>query len=92
MANVIGRIMRQAPTLSGVFQVSSEPISKYDLLHLIREAYGLDIRIDPHDEEVCDRSMCGRKFTGASGWTAPPWPEMVRQMAADRTPYSSWLT
>jgi dTDP-4-dehydrorhamnose reductase len=91
MAKVVARVIRQRPGLSGVFQVSSDPISKYDLLHLIRQAYGLDISIEADDQETCDRSMCGRKFTEATGWVAPQWPEMVRELAADPTPYNSWL-
>jgi dTDP-4-dehydrorhamnose reductase len=90
MANVVGLVIRSFPTLSGLFQVVSEPISKYDLLLLIREAYGLEIEIEPDDREVSDRSMCGEKFHEATGWRSPPWPDMVRALAADPTPYEAW--
>ena len=90
MANVVSLIIRSFPTLSGLFQVVSEPISKYDLLLLIREAYGLEIDIEPDDREVSDRSMCGEKFHKATGWRSPPWPDMVRALAADPTPYEAW--
>jgi dTDP-4-dehydrorhamnose reductase len=87
MANVVGTMITDFPTLSGLFQVVSEPISKYDLLLLLREAYGLDTAIEPDDREVCDRSMVGDKFRNATGWQAPSWPELVRRLAADPTPY-----
>jgi len=90
MANVVTRIIADFPKLSGLFQVASDPISKYDLLELIREAYRLEIAIDPDDREVSDRSMCGDKFREAVGWQAPSWPKMVREMAADPTPYREW--
>jgi dTDP-4-dehydrorhamnose reductase len=87
MASVVQLIIDEHPTLSGLFQVVSEPIGKYDLLILLREAYGLDTPIEPDDSEICDRSMQGDRFAGATGWQAPTWPEMVAQLAADRTPY-----
>lgn len=90
MANVVTRIIADLPTVSGLFQVVSEPITKYELLLLVREAYGLDIAIEPDDREVSDRSMCGERFREATGWRAPSWPEMVRQLAADPTPYREW--
>lgn len=92
MANVVARIIGDFPTLSGLFQVVSEPISKYDLLVLLRDAYGLDVAIEPDDTVVSDRSMSGVRFLAATGWRAPSWPELVRDVAADATPYREWGT
>jgi dTDP-4-dehydrorhamnose reductase len=90
MASVVTRIISDYPDLSGRFHVASEPISKFGLLSLLRDAYNLDITIEPDDGELCDRSMRGDRFTGATGWRAPSWPEMVRRLAADNTPYAEW--
>jgi dTDP-4-dehydrorhamnose reductase len=90
MANVVSLVIRSFPTVSGLFQVVSDPISKYDLLLLIREAYDLEIEVEPDDREVSDRSMCGEKFHKATGWRSPSWPDMVRALAADPTPYEAW--
>jgi dTDP-4-dehydrorhamnose reductase len=90
MANVVALLIGSFPTLSGLFQVVSSPISKFDLLRLIREAYGLEIEIEPDDRETSDRSMRGEKFQEATGWRSPPWPDMVRALAVDPTPYESW--
>jgi dTDP-4-dehydrorhamnose reductase len=90
MANVVRYVIEDGAALSGLYQVVSEPISKYDLLGLIRDEYGLDIEIERSEREVCDRSMRGDRFVEASGWRAPSWPDMVRQMAADPTPYEQW--
>jgi dTDP-4-dehydrorhamnose reductase len=89
MANVVSLIIRSFPTLSGLFQVVSDPISKYELLLLIRDAYGVEVDIEPDDKEVSDRSMCGEKFHKATGWRSPSWPDMVRTLAADPTPYEA---
>jgi dTDP-4-dehydrorhamnose reductase len=90
MAKVVARIIEQQPALTGLYQVVSQPISKYELLLLLRDAYNLDIEVQPDDTPVLDRSMRGEKFEGATGWRAPAWQEMVREMAADPTPYDAW--
>jgi dTDP-4-dehydrorhamnose reductase len=90
MANVVSLIIGSFPKLSGLFQVVSDPISKYDLLLLIRETYGLEVDVEPDDQEDSDRSMCWEKFHKTTGWRAPSWPDMVRTLAADPTPYEAW--
>jgi len=90
MAEVVSRVVRDSSGLSGLYQVVSEPISKYDLLCLIRDAYGLDVEVEPEDLEVSDRSMVGDLFRAASGYRAPSWQEMVRALSADPTPYREW--
>jgi dTDP-4-dehydrorhamnose reductase len=49
LAEVVADIILHHPQLQGVYQVASEPISKYDLLCLLREAYALNVAIDPVD-------------------------------------------
>ena len=90
MANVVTMIIRDFPGLSGLFQVAAEPITKYELLALVREAYGLDMILEPDDRELSDRSMNGEKFRDATGWRAPTWPAMIRELADDPTPYEEW--
>ncbi|MDH7570797.1 MAG: SDR family oxidoreductase [Armatimonadota bacterium] len=90
MAEVVTMILRDHPALTGLYQVVAEPISKHDLLCLVRDAYGLDVEIVPYDGEVSDRSMKGDKLRAATGYVSPPWPELVRRLAEDPTPYRQW--
>ena len=92
MAEVVSDIIRNHPTLSGLYQVVAEPISKYALLCLLRNAYGLDVEIIPDDREVSDRSMRGDKFQQATGYVSPAWPVLVKHLAEDPTPYEKWVT
>ncbi len=92
LADLVATIIRDRPDLSGLHQVASRPVSKYDLLCLLRDAYSLDVEIMPDDTEQSDRSISGEKLYRAMGYQAPPWPELVRQLAADPTPYKSWLS
>lgn len=92
LADLVADIIRNHPDLSGLYQVATRPISKYDLLYLLREAYSLEVEITPDETERSDRSMLGQKLYHAIGYTAPSWPELVHQLATDSTPYKSWLS
>jgi dTDP-4-dehydrorhamnose reductase len=87
LAGIIGDIIADQPNLSGVWHVASEPISKFDLLTLVKQTYGLAIEIEPDDTFVCDRSLNGSRFLEATGIEVPSWPEMIGRMRADPTPY-----
>lgn len=91
IAELVASIISQHPSLSGLYQVASNPISKYDLLCLLRGAYQLEIRIDPDDAEVSDRSMRATKLEQQIAYRCPPWTELARELAEDPTPYAEWL-
>jgi dTDP-4-dehydrorhamnose reductase len=90
LARIVGDVLESRPGLSGVVQVASLPITKYDLLVMLREAMVLDIEIEPYDDLPCDRSLSAARFLAATGYTIPSWEEMVREVAADPTPYDEW--
>ncbi len=90
LARLVGDLVADHPGLSGLYQVTSPAISKYDLLCLLREAYEVDVEIVPDEREISDRSMIGEKFFRATGYGYPGWSELVRQLANDPTPYEEW--
>lgn len=90
LARLLVDLVQRRPELSGLWQVSSDPISKYDLLHLVNDAYGLGTRIEADDDFVCDRSLDSTRFREATGYRPPSWPEMVAAMRDDPTPYDAW--
>lgn len=73
--------------LSGVYHVSSNPISKYNLLKLIASEYGKSIEIVPSEELVIDRSLNSERFSKAVQWVAPSWESMVKEMHIDKVQY-----
>ncbi|MDQ3849113.1 MAG: SDR family oxidoreductase [Actinomycetota bacterium] len=87
LARVLASLVCDHGALTGIRHVSSEPISKYDLLCLLKDAYGLGVEIVPDDDVACDRSLDGTKFEQETGLRAPSWAEMVAELAADETPY-----
>jgi dTDP-4-dehydrorhamnose reductase len=90
MAQLVGNLVADYPALSGLFHVVAHPISKYDLLCRLKEAYHLDVDIVPDDKEVSDRSMVGEKFLRATGYSMPDWDYLVAQLVKDPTPYEAW--
>lgn len=90
MARIIRMILADHPGLSGIYNVSSEPISKFGLLNLLNEGYSANVRIEPSDELVIDRSLDSSRFRFETGYEPPTWSAMVREMAADETPYDAF--
>jgi dTDP-4-dehydrorhamnose reductase len=83
LARVILRHVLPDRALNGVLHVAAAPVSKHDLLLLLREAYGRDTEILPDAGPAIDRSLDGSLFRAATGYVAPPWPEMIRAMRAE---------
>lgn len=90
LAEVVGDVIEYHPKLTGLYQVTAQTISKYDLLCLLRDAYNLDIEVVPDEAFFCDRSMIGDKFHRATGYVCPSWLELAVQLANDPTPYDDY--
>jgi dTDP-4-dehydrorhamnose reductase len=69
--------------LQGVWHVASIPISKYELLTKLNEAYSVGAEIVPDNEVVCDRSLDGSKFNAATGFIPPSWDEMIEEIVGE---------
>jgi dTDP-4-dehydrorhamnose reductase len=87
MAKIIADIIANHPELSGLWQVSSDPISKYNLLKIVNEVYNTGIEIEPDDKFICDRSLNSARFRAALNFQPPTWPEMITDMFQDNLHY-----
>jgi dTDP-4-dehydrorhamnose reductase len=91
LAQITRDVVIPRPDLSGVYHVAAQPISKYDLLTLVAQAYGKSIKIIPSEEVVVDRSLNGERFRSATGYVPPPWPELIATMHACQGSFFSIL-
>lgn len=66
--------------LAGLYHVSAAPIDKFTLLGLIAEAYEKEIDIVPDERLVLDRSLDSSRFSSVTGYIAPEWPVLIREM------------
>ena len=83
LSRILALIIEEHTALKGLYHISSEPISKYDLLCLINRIFELNIEIEKDDGFVCDRSLDSSKFREETGYSPPPWEQMIRDMAQD---------
>jgi len=88
LAEIITKIVVEQPEMHGVWHVASDPISKFDLLSLVKQVYGLNIKIEPDEAVVVDRSLNADRFRQATGFIPPTWYDMIVQMYQDPTLYS----
>lgn len=84
LARVMKDFVLPHPELNGLYHVSAEPIAKLDLLTLIASQYGKSIEIRPDAALVIDRSLNSERFTQATGYKAPTWPQLIELMHATR--------
>ena len=90
LSDIIANIIEKHPHLSGLYQVSSEPVDKYNLLCLLRNAFGIRVEIEPDFEMQIDRSLDSARFRKETGFKPPTWEQMIKEMAEDSTPYDKW--
>jgi dTDP-4-dehydrorhamnose reductase len=82
LARVIRNHVLPNPALRGLYHVAAAPIAKYELLRLVAATYSRSNDIAPDDRLRIDRSLDATRFNQATGYVAPPWPELVRRMHA----------
>lgn len=92
MAKIIRMLIDDFPELSGLYQVSSDPINKYELLKLVNTAFDANLQIEADDSVNIDRSLDSSRFRQVTGYTPPNWQTMIAEMANDDTPYDNWKT
>ena len=90
LSRILQRIMESPFNLTGVYQVSSDPINKHELLLLVQRAFCLSTIISPTDTPAIDRSLDSTRFRHEMNYTPPAWESMINEMVADKTAYSRW--
>jgi len=89
-ADLLGDLIENFQQLSGLYHVATPVISKYELLCLVRDAFRIEIKIEPDDAVMIKRDLNADKFRNATGISAPAWEVLAKDLAADPTPYSDW--
>lgn len=82
-ARILAQIISEYPDLSGLYHLGTEPITKFDLLNLVKKIYNLDTIVEPDYFEENDRSLNSSKFRSETNITIPGWQEMIYEMYND---------
>lgn len=88
LSETIVSIIADHPQLDGIWHLAAEPISKFELLTLIKEKGGLQVQIEPDDSFSCDRSLNSVRFRKATSFVVPSWSDMISELFKDTTPYT----
>jgi dTDP-4-dehydrorhamnose reductase len=83
LTEVVRDVVMPDASLSGLWQVSVEPIDKFTLLTTLAGKLGWDVDITPVDEPAIDRSLDSTRFRERTGWTPPSWDEMLTRLAEE---------
>jgi len=84
MSRIIELMLVTHPRASGLYHVSADAISKYELLRKINDALELGITVVPEDEPHCDRSLDSTRFRNEFGYHPPAWDAMVSELAKEK--------
>jgi len=84
LANIIHKFVIPNQTIHGLYNVSSNKISKYELLKLIADRYSKQIEIEKDDSIVIDRSLNSSRFRKLTGYIPPSWNDLVNMMYIDQ--------
>jgi dTDP-4-dehydrorhamnose reductase len=90
IAEILSGIIADHPELSGVYNISSDPINKFELLQLLNKYFQANIDVEPFESHAIDRSLDSSAFRKVTGFLPEDWERMIEQMAADPTPYELW--
>lgn len=80
LARVIEQYVLPNTSLHGLYHVSSDKISKYDLLQLVAKHYDKSIQINKFAGFTLDRSLNSTKFRLLTNYTPPTWEDMIIHM------------
>lgn len=82
LARVVLRVIDAGDRLDGLWHVSGDPISKFDLLVQLRDALARPISIVPDGSVVIDRTMNSDRIRSILNYEPPAWEEMLYELAA----------
>ena len=80
IAKIIDKFILGNPKLSGLYHLSGNPISKYDLLCLINKQYHKHLEIQADDRITINRSLNSDLFRAAVGYRPKDWTVLISDM------------
>jgi dTDP-4-dehydrorhamnose reductase len=81
LARIIDDVITNHPYMAGLYHISSDPISKYDLLVLLKEKLNLPIEVVPDIDVKSNLSLDSTKFRADASYVPPSWEDMIDDLA-----------
>lgn len=83
MADLVAKLLKSPQKLVGLYQVSSEPISKFDLLQLINQSFALNMMISEDSSYATSKILLSEMLSQKQGFHCPSWPDMINELTKD---------
>jgi dTDP-4-dehydrorhamnose reductase len=83
LARALTRLTTEHPNLSGLYHISSEPVTKYELLCALRDVLAMNVEIVAVEEPVINRSLSSERLRSLTGLTVPSWDDMLAECARE---------
>ena len=87
LSKVIANLLQRDSLLTGLFHVSSQPISKLEIINKLNALLDLQIKVTPDSTVKIDRSLNSQKFQQATGFTINNWDKMLSDFCKDQLIY-----
>jgi len=83
MSKTVNEIIKNYPDLFGIYNISSPPISKYELITKINTYFKLNIEIERDSSYYSNKSLNSNKFFSETKFKKPNWNEMLSDLYLD---------
>ena len=83
MARLLADLIDNHKNLSGIYNVASKPISKFQLLHLINDNFDLGLIINFDKTVISNKTLNASKIEKEIGLQTPSWDELISNLKKD---------
>jgi len=80
LINIIEKYVIKKPTKNGLYHLSSNPISKFELLKIIAKKYDKKNEIEPFEDFKNNKSLNSDLFKKDFGYIVKSWEQMISEM------------
>jgi len=89
MGKIIKSIIKNNFSISGIYNVSSVPISKFDLLKRLSDVFNLNVDVIENPNITSNKILISKKFTEITGINSPHWDDLIIEFKKDCEIYYS---
>ena len=83
MAKLLADLIDNHKNLSGIYNVASKPISKFELLNLINDNFDLGLIINDDKTVISNKTLNALKIEKEIGLQPPSWDELIFELKKD---------
>ena len=83
MGKIIKLILENHRAISGILNISSQPISKFDLLNKLSKSFQLKVDIVKNPNIISNKVLISKKFTEITGISSPNWDDLIVEFKND---------